>query len=205
MRLLHRTGPDGDVFVTVELALEAEDVLRPGAAQDLVALLEAGAGLAHRNTLGAVFPRGAAGDPGDQPPVGEAVEHGQLLGQPQRLVQRQEVAVDQQLHPLSALRRSGHQQVRRVHQAIGRGVVLVHPHAVEAQPLHLGPGVQMLPIGLDRRLRLEVAGEELARQPAVLAEPVDVRLVVHQVEDEDLHSALLRAALFEQAAPRPFP
>ncbi len=62
----------------------------------------------------------------------------------------------------------------------------------------------MLPIGLDRRLRLEVAGQELARQTAVLAEPVDVSLVVHQVEDEDLHSALLRAALFRLAAPTLF-
>jgi hypothetical protein len=34
-----------------------------------------------------------------------AIEHRQLLGQAQRLVQRQEVAVDQQFQPLGALRR----------------------------------------------------------------------------------------------------
>ncbi len=70
-------------------------------------------------------------------------------------------------------------------------MVLVHADAVESQPLHLGPGVQVLGVGLDRRLGIEVMAHQLARQPPILAEPVDVGLVVHQVEDEDLHGRLL--------------
>src|SRR5712671_1081003 len=80
-------------------------------------------------------------------PLGHAVEHRQLLGEAQRLVQRQEIAVDQQFEPFGALRRRGCQQVGRVHQPVGRAVVLVEPDAVIAQPVELLPSLEMLGIG----------------------------------------------------------
>jgi hypothetical protein len=50
-------------------------------------------------------------------------------------VQRQQIAVDQQLQLFGALRSRGRQQVRRVHQAVGRAMMLVEPGAVIAQAI----------------------------------------------------------------------
>jgi len=50
-----------------------------------------------------VLARDAAGKARDQPPIRHAVEHRQLFGQSERLVQWQEIAVDQQLEVLGAL------------------------------------------------------------------------------------------------------
>ena len=129
MRALHRARPERDVAIRPEFALVGEDVLGPGAGDDLVGFLEAGARLRQCDVVHLVFARNAAGKAGDQPPVGQAVEHREFFGQAQRFVQRQQVAVDQQLEPLGALRGGGRHQVGRVHQAVGRAVVLV-----EAEP-----------------------------------------------------------------------
>jgi hypothetical protein len=56
-----------------------------------------------------IFARNAASKSGNQPAIGHAVEHCELFGKPQRLVQRQEVAVNQQFKPFGALRRRGRQ------------------------------------------------------------------------------------------------
>ncbi len=186
MRLLDRPRPQRHVLVGMELALEGEDLLGPGPAHDLEAFVEPGAGLGHGHAVGAVLALGAAGDAGDQPPIRQAVQHGQLFGQPQRVVQREQVAVDQDLHAPGALGGGGGHQVRRVHQAEGRGVVLVDPDPVEAEVVHLGPAVQVLGVGLHGRAGIEGAAAELARQGAVDRQGREVGLVVHQVEDEDL-------------------
>ena len=57
-----------------------------------------------RHAVDVVLARDAAGEAGDHAPVRQAVEHRQLFGQPQRVVDRQQVAVDQQLEALGALR-----------------------------------------------------------------------------------------------------
>jgi hypothetical protein len=98
----------------------------------------------------------AAGEARDDAPVAQAIEHGDLLGEPQRLVQRQQVAVDQQLQPLGALRRRRGHQVGRVHQPVGRAVMLVEADAVVAQAIERLPRLEMLGVGLRRDLRLEV-------------------------------------------------
>ncbi len=80
-------------------------------------------------------------------------------------------------------------------------MVLVHPDAVEAQAVHLLPGVQVFGIGLDRRLRIEIAAAEPTRQLSIDPEAVEVGLVVHQVEDEDLHRDSQRRLLRRFGAP----
>ena len=105
MRPLHRPRPDRHVLVRPELPRVGEHVLGPGAGDDVVGLLEAGARFVERHVVHLVLARDAARKARDDAAVGQAIEHRQLLGQPQRLVQRQQVAVDQELQPLGALRR----------------------------------------------------------------------------------------------------
>ena len=139
-----------------------------------------------------VLARNTAGKSGNQPPVRHAIEHRQLFGQPQRLVQRQEIAVNQQLEVLGPLRRRGRQQVRRIHQPIGRAVVLVEPDAVIAEPVELLPGLEVLGVGAHRHLRPE---ESLRQRPWQLAlailEVLQVLAVRHQIKDKDSHARVL--------------
>ena len=157
MRLLHRARPDRDVLVRPELALVGEHVLGPGAGDDLVGFLEARARIRQRHVVDLVLARDAAREARDQPAVRQAVEHRQLFGQPQRLMQRQQVAVDQELQLLGALRGRRRHQVRRVHQPVGRAVMLVEADAVIAEPVHLLPRLEMLGVGPHRDVSLEVA------------------------------------------------
>ena len=153
---LHRARPDRDVLVRPELAFVGEHVLGPGAGDDLEGFLEAGARFGQRHVVHLVFARDAAREAGDQPAVRQAVEHRQLFGQPQRFVQRQQIPVDQEFQPLGALRGGRRHQVGRIHQPVGRAMMLVEADAVIAQPVHLFPGIEVLGVGADRDVRLEM-------------------------------------------------
>ena len=152
VRPLHRARPHRDVLVGPELALVGEHLLGPGAGDDVVGFLEPRPRLGERHVVHLVFARDAAGKAGDQPAFRQAVDHRQLLGEAQRLVQRQEIAVDQQLQILGALRRRGGHQIGAVHQPVGRAVVLVEPDPVIAELVEQLPGVEMLLIGAHRRV-----------------------------------------------------
>ena len=52
-----------------------------------------------------VFARNAACDAGDQAAVRQAIQHCEFFGETQRVMQRNEIAVDQELELLRALRR----------------------------------------------------------------------------------------------------
>ena len=119
--------------------------------------------------------------PRNQPPVRHAVEHRQLFGQSQRLVQWQQIAVDQQFEVFGALRRRGGQQIGRVHQPIGRAVMLVEPDPVIAEPVELLPGVEMLGIGARRDLRLEMLASPADR--AARCRSSDDRAARHKPKD----------------------
>ena len=148
-RLLHRTGPERDVLVGPVFAGEGKHVVGPGTEDDVVGFLEPLPRLGQRYVVDLVFARDAAGETRDQPPVGEAVEHRQFLGEAQRFVQGQEVAVDQQFQAFGALRRGGGHQVGRVHQAVRRGVMLVEADAVVAEAVHFFPGLEVFVVGAD--------------------------------------------------------
>jgi hypothetical protein len=136
-----------------------------------------------------VFTRYPAGKAGNQPSIRHAVEHRQLFGQPQRLVQWQQIAVDQQFEPFGALRRRGRQQVWRVHQPIGRAVMLVEPDAVIAQAVELFPGFEMLCIGACRYLRLEKLLGQRIWQLVVDFQMIELLAIRQEIEDEDFHAA----------------
>jgi hypothetical protein len=102
-------------------------------------------------------------------------------------VQRQEIAVDQQFESLGALRRRGGQQVRRVHQAIGRAVVLVEPHAVIPQMIELFPGLEVLGIGPRGDVGLKVFLWQRVGQLVVDFQVLELLTICKKIEDKDLH------------------
>src|SRR5499426_1134222 len=70
----------------------------------------------------------------DQPPARDAVEHGVLLGERERmLAQAEGVAEDRDLRGLGPARERGRHHHRRGHQPIGVLVMLVDGNAVEAE------------------------------------------------------------------------
>ena len=177
-RLLHRARPQRHILVAPELAAVGKHLLGPRPGDDLERLVEAGARLRQRHVVDLVFARDAAGKAGDQPPVRHAIEHRQLFGQPQRLVQRQQIAVDQELQVLGALCRRRGQQVGRVHQPVGRAMMLVEPDPVIAEPVELLPGVEMLGIGARRDFGLEMLASPADK--AARRRPSDARAARHK-------------------------
>jgi hypothetical protein len=99
-------------------------------------------------------------DAADQAAAGETVEHGQLFGEAQRVMDRQQVPVDEDLHAGEPLRRRGGHDVRRRHEAVGRRVMLVEPDPVEPELLHQRPRVQVLAVGPHGQLGTEVSLRE---------------------------------------------
>ena len=115
------------------------------------------------------------------------VGHRQLLGDAQRIVQRHEIAEHQELELLGPLRADRRHHVRRVHQPVRRGVVLVQPDAVEAELVHLLPGLQMLLVGPRRDLAVVVIERQRVGQILRRLVLVEVLSVGQKVEDEDFH------------------
>ncbi len=186
-RLLQRARPQRHILVIPEAAAIRKDVLAPGAGDDVERLFEAGARVGERHVVDLVFARNAAGKARDQPAVRHAVEHRQLFGEAQRLVQRQQVAVDQQFQVFGALRRGRGEQVRRVHQPVGRAVMLVEADAVIAEPVELLPGGEMLGIGARRDLGLEMLLRQRIGQLAADFQMVELLAIGQQVKDKDFH------------------
>ena len=190
VRLLHRARPQRDIVVRPELAFVREHLFGPGAGDDVVGFLEAGARLRQRHVVHLVFARDAAGETGDQPAFRQAVEHRQFLGEAQRLMHRQQVAVDQQLQALGALRRRGGHQIGAVHQPVRRAVVLVEADPVIAKAVERLPGVEMLLIGALGRRGIEMAlGERVGELGLAALQMVEIGVVGQEIEDKDFHSA----------------
>src|SRR5262249_62183535 len=72
-----------------------------------------------RNPVDGGLAGDAAGESRNDAPVRHAVEHRQLFGQAERVVERQQIAVDEELEPPSPLGGGGRQEIRRVHEAYG--------------------------------------------------------------------------------------
>jgi hypothetical protein len=66
-------------------------------------------------------------------------------------------------------------------------VVLVEPHAVEAEALERFPRGEVLGVGAHRHVGLEMAAGQGPRQLLALLQMVQVLAIGQQVEDEDVH------------------
>ena len=187
MRLRVGPRPDRDVLVRPEFALVGELRLGPRLEDDVDRFLEARARFTHRHAIDVVFARHAAGEARKDAPARHGVGHRELLGDAQRVVQRHEVAEHQELELLGALRRDRRHHVRRIHQPVRRGVVLVQPDAVEAELVHLLPGLQVLLVSLRRDLAIVMIVRQRIGQILGCFVLVEVLAVGEQVENENFH------------------
>ena len=147
MRLLVRPRPDVHVFEVIVPALEGEwSRPRPALHHEIVRLLEARVGECRIGAHRVIFGADAAHHAADQPPAGDAVEHGVLLRQRERmLAQAERVAEDRDLGVLGAPRQRGGHDHRRRHQPVGVLVMLVDGDAVEAE---LGGKLELIEIAV---------------------------------------------------------
>jgi hypothetical protein len=171
MRALGRAGQHRHVAEAVEAALERHALLGPQPPQGQDSLLEARPALLHGDPeavelVGHEGPR----HPHVEPSPAERVEHRELPGQLQGMVERGQDRAGDHAHarrPLGA-RGQEHGRVRAV-ATVGREVVLDHLHAVVAE------GVR--PLGQGQRLLEVLPG----RDP--------VRAAVGEEADAELHGA----------------
>src|SRR5260370_14181593 len=104
MRLLIRARPYVHVLEVIKFAFEGEwSRPGPGLHHEVVRLLEASMRERRVRACGEVFRSDAAHHAGDKPPAGDAVDHGVLFGNVQRmLAQAEGTAVDCDLGVLGA-------------------------------------------------------------------------------------------------------
>ena len=74
-------------------------------------------------------------------------------------------------------------------------MVLVEADAVVAEPVHLLPGVEVLGVGADGDLGLEMLRGQRIGQLAADLQMVEIFAVGEQVEDEDFHGGSFPRAL----------
>ena len=141
--LLHGNDPRVDGAVVVVLALVAEGAgLGPALDDEVVGFLEAGAVLGGIDAALQRFDRGATDESGDDPAAGVAVEHGDLFGHADGVVNGDYVAEDGDLDVLGELGDDGGVEVDGGLHAPVRGVMLVAHNAVEAY--FVGQGVLLV-------------------------------------------------------------
>ena len=168
VRLLHRQRPRVDHAVLVVLALPAEGAgPGPGLDDEVVRLFEALAVVGGVDAGGELLGAAAAHEAGDEPALRDHVDHGQLFGQPDRILgQRQRVAQQHDLDPLGRAGEDGGPDVALGLHAEGRVVVLVEHDPVDADLLRQLVLGQPLAVELGARLRVEVGvGEEQRGDP----------------------------------------
>ena len=198
MRLLDRPRPDVDVALLVEAAVEGERVLLlPGAQDEVVRLVVALAQLARVGAVGVGgVHRRAHREAGDQPAARDAVDHGELLRHARRrVIEREAVAEHADRRAGGAPRQRRGDQVRRRHQAVAVGMMLVAADRIEAALRRVFELVEELVVHAVRALRVEQRGVDVDPDRGVpVLEVVRQLLVGHQVEPEELHGSALPSA-----------
>ena len=108
--------------------------------------------------MGPAFATAAAHESGHQPAVGDHVDHGQLFGQPQRVVpDGQHVAQDNDLDLVGDAGQDGGADVGNTLHTEGCGVVLVEHHGVEAHFLGVNFLIEVAVVELGADLGTVVA------------------------------------------------
>ena len=160
--------------------------LGPRPDDEVVGLREALAGVGRVDRERVVLGPAADDEAGDEPPAADAVDHGELLGHAgRRVVQRQRVADDRDLHPLRLAGEDRRHQVGRRHEPVGVLVVLVDADAVEAELLRVDQLVEVAVVNLVADLGVEEGVG--ARHPGGPVVVGGQRRIGHEVEAEDAH------------------
>ena len=205
MRALHRARPDVDVALLVVAAVEREGVrMLPGLHHQVVRLVVALAKLRRVLAVGeAVVHRRADRESRDQPAAGDAVDHRELFCDAgRRIVQCERVAhhADGGVGGAAGERRGD--QVRRRHQAVAVGVVLVDADRVVAARGGVFQLVHEVVVHVVRAAWVEQRGVDVhPYRRMLLAEVIREFGVGHQVEPHELHDASVsRVVLLPQAS-----
>ncbi len=182
MGLLERAGPDRHAIIVEVLAVPVEGLVRgPRLDDEIPCLAEALPRIAERRAEREVFLGHAADKAGNDPAARHAVEHRDFLRQPHGMaMQRGQIAEDADLDAPGPLRQGGRDEVRRRHEAVGLGVVLVHADGVEAELLEHRHLIEVL--GVDRRgargveesVRIRIVRRRVEMRPGQEVEPVDL-------------------------------
>ena len=169
VRLLHRLGGDGDVVELEVPSPVGHSRRRPGGDQQLDDLVGARAPLRlrHAHHLELLEPV-SRGDAEVEAPAAEGVDHGHLLGEAQRVVQRRQQDGRAEAHPRRAHRHRPEHRHQPGQVALVGEVVLGQPRRAEAEGV--GPGDLLERLGVQRR---RVA--------------LPLLRVAHVVPDVDLH------------------
>ena len=152
VRFLQRHHPRVDHPVVVVLAFVAERAgLGPGVDDDVVRLVEPLAVVQRVGVGGHAFLPDAAHESADHAPAGEDVDHGDFLGDAQRIfVDGQHVAQEHDLALLGARGQHRADDVDRGHHAQRVVVMLVDHHAVEPR---LGAVLELVEVHAVQPLR----------------------------------------------------
>ena len=206
MRLLVGPRPQVHIFEVIVLALERERPrLAPRPHHQVVSLLVA---LQRMDRIGPerkVFGADAAHEAADQPPAGDDVEHGVLLGKRERvLAQAERVAQNGDAASPRAARQRGRHHHRGGHQSIGVLMVFVDADAVEAE---LGAELELVEIAVVERMslaRVVVAVGQHDPDAAVLVLHREIELGIgHQMKAHDPHGGAPFNRAGSPAWPRP--
>ena len=128
-------------------AAKREPLLGPESLHDGQLFLEARPALGEVDAVERELVRLVAdGHAEDGAPVRHHVEHGHVLGEPHRMMERRHRDVGAQEHARGARGEAGEDGERRRPVVIGDRVVLLHPHGIEAELLRPGHLLQRLAV-----------------------------------------------------------
>ena len=145
-----------------------------------------------RSVVGVAFPATAADEAGDQAAIGDHVDHGKLLGQPEGVVpDGQDIAQDDDLGLVGDAGQDGGADVGDALHAEGRAVVLVEHQGVEAHLLgiHLLVEVAVVETGAHRGIVVLVADAEVGGLGAHKAGVVVLPGLLGKVADKHINTS----------------
>ncbi len=177
---LARPRHRGHVLEVVVLALVCHELVLVGEVEEVEDLGETRPDLRRRHVDEQELRRDATRRPDLEAPVGEVVERRQLLGEPPRLVERQDIAHDAEPHPRRHLRQCRDQQVGRRAERVEE-VVLAEEDALEPVVLELDEPLEVAVEGRLHELLILVVGNLASWDDMELERPrLDAPMLSHE-------------------------
>src|SRR5262245_5980970 len=187
MGLLDRSGPDGDTVVLEVLPAPVEGLAgSPGLDDQIPGLAQTLARIVERAAQREVFLGDPARESRDDAAAGQAIQHRESFGQPNRIVvERGQIAENRDLDATGALTERRRDEIRRRHQPVRFRVVLVDPDRVEPVFLVQDHLVEVLGVHLlsadriEHRIGVRIMRRRVEVRPRHQVERVDFHLFHH--------------------------